>query len=278
MNNKQLLVYELKKYVGNCDTAYFKYLSYSGNLSESESLRVVESIYENIEDGSITKIDEIYPILTSRFNAKNRMIQGESKVAYLKKMIKNNSMPYSDIKKKYSLNQREKDEVFDRLTKEIRQEGLNEFEINQRLEKYFQIVMKQRKYKAQFYDISKNNFENDFTKEILEKKPNLNLQDIIKISSEIKVQIDNGFEFDKKIEQVIKIEADKLSVFKKEQAKDRLNEFILHKTDILENIFKRNNVNDEKSEEIIKQINIDITLGVVKENDIDEDFIELRCR
>lgn len=278
MDKKQLLGNELKKYVGNCDTAYFKYLTYSGNLNEKEALRVVESIYENINDETITEIDEIYPILTSRFNVKNKIIQAEKKVTYLKNMIDNNSMPYSDIKKKYSLNQREKDEVFDRLINEIRHDGLNEFEINQRLEKYFHIVSKQRKYKAQINKLSKYNYENDFTNEILEKTNNLILDDIVNIFKEIKIQIDNGFEFDENIDQIIKIESYKLSNIKKEQARDKLNQIILHKTDILDEIFKRNNIDNEKSEEIIHKINLDITVGLVKETDINEDFIELRCK
>ena len=279
MDEKQLLINELEKYVGNCDSTYFKYLAYCGNLSDSEALRVVESIKENIHDNTLTKIDEIYPLLTFRFNAKNKVMLGEAKVRYLNNMIKNNSLPYSNIKKQYHLNQREQDEVLIRLTREIRQEGLNEFEINQRLEKYFQIVVKQRKYKAQLTRLSKQNYENEFTEDILEITQNLDLEgDIVPIFNDIKQKIDDGYEFDENIGETIKIEAYKLSNLKKEQTRDKLNAFILHKTDTLEEIFKRNNIDANKSEEILRQLNLDITSGLIRENEITEEFIESRCK
>ena len=273
MENKIKLHENLERLIGNCNSSYYKYLIYSSNLTHQDGITIIKQIKHEIDNNAIKNNEELYQKLKEYFNEQNEIIQKEKKIESLDELFSEENYFFSDLKKKYHLNRKEINDIKDLLVKEINKCNLNDYEIKVHLEMHFKRRVSFKKQKAKVNNCSKNNYDNDFIKNLLNIYPNIDLNDdIIPIFKDINKQIENGVEFDN-IELVIQKKINNLSTLKIVYAQEKLDDFIL-----FNNIFDKYELPDEIFDKIIENIYLDINQCKITSKKITEEYIELKCK
>jgi len=273
MENKIQLQNNLKSLMGECNSPYYKYLLNSCNLSNSEGINIVEKINLEINKETIKNKDELHKKIKLYFNEKYDNIQKEKKIESLDELFSDENYFFFDLKKKYRLNRNEINDIKELLIKDINESNLNDYEIKVHLETYFKRRVNLKKLKAKLNRYSGNNFKTDFINNLLEKYPNINLNDdILPIFKDLHEQIENGVEFED-IESIIEKRINEHLKLKIIYAKEKLEDLIL-----FNDIFEEYPLSDETYDKIIESINFEIEQNNLSANDITEEYIEIKCK
>ncbi|MDO5814041.1 MAG: hypothetical protein Q4Q18_00245 [Methanobrevibacter sp.] len=271
----EVIIQRLDELIGDYNTPFFNYLLYSYDLSLDECEFIIEELKSDINAGNVVP-DNIAKTLEDCFRSRVTSLEKQEKIEYLSSLIGEDNDFYIKYLKKYNLDSKDMDMIYNRIESRIYNENISDFEIKRYLEYYFANAVRQTSYINELNNIVGNDYDTLIIQAMKRKYPILNDRDIIQIVFNIHGQIIEATDFKKGIKDEFQKQCMRKSEDKKAQCRRKLNGFVEGSGDSFSQLVEFKNLTKSDGEKIVRQIEDDIMKGLIQPERIDSVFITKR--
>lgn len=271
----EVIITRLDELIGDFNTPFFNYLLYSYDLNLNECEDIINDLKEDISTGKVT-VDNLISTVEDYFKDRVSELEKQSKMEYLSKLTNKEDMYYIKFLEKYDLTDDEEEVIYSKVKSRILNDNISDFEIKRYLEYYYDNSVKQKTYINDLEWIVGRKYDTLIIKKAKKEYPILLNSDIVWIISQIRGDILDAVEFKKGIKQEFLKRCMKMSENKKAECRKKLYQFVEGSGDSFSKLVVFKRLSKRDGQIIVKQIEEDISKGLIQPAMLDNVFLTNR--
>lgn len=272
----KVMISRLDELVGDFDTHYFNYLLYSYNLDLYDCELIISKIKDDIESEVISSDDNLVEVIEDYFHAKCIENEKQDKIEYLALLMNEDNEFYIKFLKKYELNSRDMDMIYDKVRQHILEDNITDFEIRRSLEYYFSNAVKQESYVRTLKLLVGDSYDSLTVKSVKRQYPNIQDSDIYQISNELYSEILDAKDFTN-IKGAFFDKVMRRSEAKKAEAIEKWDSLVLGNGDSFNRLLENKDLTLSDGENIKRDVRSRILNGLICADIIDGVFLTKIC-
>ena len=272
----EVILSRLDELIGEYDTAFFKYLLYSYDLSLQECELIIHKLRNDISEGIISSDDNLVEVVEEYFRAMCLESEKREKLEYLAHLISPESDFYKRYLEKYDVSSRDLDIIYEKVEGKINEDNISDFEIKRSLEYYFSNAVKQESYIRSLEMIVGRNYDALIVEKVKREHPNIYDVDIIQITNELYAEILDGKDFTS-IKNAFFDKVMRKSEAKKAEAISKWESLVLGNGDSFNRLLETKNLSITDGEAIKRDVQSKILSGLICADRINGAFLTKLC-